>query len=204
MTLTHRLLLIAGAGTLLIGLILFGTAVSWYDTAISLEEATTMQYQENQNQYDSFWKKVKETAQVPDKYKEDFKELLVSETQAKFGPQGSQAAFQWFKDRDINFSDKLYTKVQDVIEAGRNDFKRSQTDLLDKQRKYRVHVHSFFGRMWAGIYDMPHALSGDLAPPSDQDGDGRLTALDYNIVTSGKTKKTFASGEENEVVKVFE
>lgn len=199
-----RVLLIAGVIVVVFGVVTVGSGVSWYNTAVSLEEATKAQYEENQNSYDAFWKKVKETAQVPEKYKDDFKELLVAETQAKFGEGGSKAAFQWFRDRDINFSSQIYTKVQDVIESGRNDFKRSQTDLLDKQRKYRTHLHSFFGRMWASLFSMPQVVGGDAAPPSDHDGDGVLTVLDYNIVTSEKTKKVFKSGEDNEPVNVFE
>jgi hypothetical protein len=203
MQMKYRIMLIAGAGVLVVCLGIFGAGVSWYNTAVSLEESTKAQYRDNQNQYDAFWKKVKETAQVPDKYKEDFKDIMVSETKAKFGEGGSKAAFQWFKDRDINFDSSVYKKVQTVIETGRNDFKRGQTDLLDKQRKYGFHVKSFWGRLWAGWYDMPSAVAGEIAPPADKDGDGKLTVMDYDIVTSKKTKATFESGEENEPVKVF-
>ena len=199
----NRIILIAGVSAVVLGITLFAVSAGWYNTAISLEESVKAQFSENQNQYDAFWKKVKEVAQVPDKYKDDFKEVLVSETTAKFGENGSQAAFQWFKDRDINFSDKMYVKIQNVIESGRNDFRQSQTDLLDKQRKYSVHTKNFFGRMWAGYYEMPQAINGTLAPPSDIDGDGKLTVLDYPIVTSVKTKSVFSAGEDNEPVNVF-
>jgi hypothetical protein len=195
-------MLIGGASVLVIGLGIFGAGVSWYNTAVSLEESTKAQYRDNQNQYDAFWKKVKETAQVPDKYKQDFKDIVVSETQAKFGPEGSKAAFQWFHDRNINLDASVYKQVQVVIESGRNDFKRGQTELLDKQRKYGFHLKSFWGRLWAGWYDMPGVVAGEVAPPSDKDGDGKLTVMDYDIVTSQKTKAAFASGED-EPVKVF-
>ena len=203
MNTSQRIMLIAGIGILVIGLGIFGAAVSWYNGAVSLEESVKAQYQDNKNQYDSFWKKVQEVAQVPKQYKEDFKDILVSETKAKFGEGGSKAAFQWFKDRDINLDASVYKKVQTVIEAGRNDFKRGQTELLDKQRKYGVHTKSFWGRMWAGWYDMPSPVAGELAPSKDMDGDGKMTVLDYEIVTSKKTKEVFATGEENEPVKVF-
>jgi hypothetical protein len=203
MNTTHRILLIAGAAVLVIGIGIFVAGVSWYNTAVSLEEATKAQYRDNQNQYDAMWKKIKEVAQVPEKYKEDFKDIIVSETKAKFGEGGSKAAFQWFRDRDVKLDASVYKKVQNVIETGRNDFKRGQTELLDKQRKYGYHLKSFWGRFWAGWYDMPGVVAGDVAPPSDKDGDGKLTVLDYDIVTSKKTKATFESGEENEPVKVF-
>lgn len=198
-----RILLAIGAAIVVLGLGLLGVASSWYNTAISLEESVKAQWTDNQNRYDAFWKTVKETAQVPDKYKDDFKDVLVSETKAKFGEGGSKAAFQWFKDRNINFDASQYRKIQDVIESGRNDFKRGQTELRDKQRAYAVHLKSFWGRMWASYYDMPHVVHGALAPTKDLDGDGKLTVLDYPIVTSARTQKAFATGQDDEPISVF-
>jgi hypothetical protein len=203
MTPTKIGILVAVGIALFVGLGTWFAGISWYNDAISLEEATKAQYRDNQNEYDAFWKKVKETAQIPDKYKNDFKDLLVSETQAKFGPNGSQAGFQWFQDRQINFDASVYKKIQDIIESGRDDFKRSQTMLLDKQRAFGVQMRSYWGGMWAKHYDMPHSLSGELAPPKDLDGDGRLTVLDYPIVTSAKTSAAFQSGQD-EALNVFD
>jgi hypothetical protein len=198
-----KVLLVAAALAIVSVLSCFGSAVSWYNDAVALEEATKAQWRDNQNEYDSFWKKVQEIAQVADKYKDDFKGLLVSETQAKFGPEGSKAVMQWFQERQINLDPQMYRKIQDVIESGRDGFKRSQTELLDKQRKFGFHIRSFWGRMWASWYNMPHTLAGELAPPKDIDGDGKLTVLDYPIVTSAKTKAVFQSGEDNAPIDVF-
>jgi hypothetical protein len=50
--------------------------------------------------------------------------------------------------------------------------------------------------------DYLEVMSGELAPPRDVDGDGILTALDYDIMTSKQTKEAFETGEA-EAVKVF-
>jgi hypothetical protein len=179
-----------------VGLWLVFSTIGWYNDAVILEESTQAQYRNNQNEYDAFWKKVKEVAQVPEHYKDDFKEVLVSETEAKFGEGGSNALFQWFTDRKIDFDAAQYQKIQTVIESGRNDFKRAQTELLDKQRKYKTHLKKVKGKVFAGILGMPNTVTGELAPPKDLDGDGTLTVLDYPIVTSKKTLSAFASGED--------
>lgn len=199
----NRGLIIGIAAAVLLGLAILFSYISFYNTAVKLENATTAQFQNNKNAYDNFWKSVQEVAQVPEKYKDDFKDLLVSETQAKFGEGGSKAAFQWFKDRDINFDASVYKKIQDVIEAGRADFKRGQQELLDKQRRYKDHVNSFGGSIWASFSGHPKAVAGELAPVKDLDGDGVLTCLDYPIVTSAKTEKVFQEGQDNEPVNVF-
>lgn len=185
-----------------VALVLVFKSLGWYNEAVSLEKTTKAQYLDNKNEYDAFWKKVKEVAQVPERYKDDFKEVLVAETSAKFGEGGSEAMMQWFKDREINFDAGQYQKIQNVIESGRNDFKRAQSLLLDKQRKYEVHLEKAFGSLVSGIFGMPKEVRGELAPRSDRDGDGILTVLDYPIVTSKKTEKAFDAGED-EAIDVF-
>ena len=179
------------------------SAIGWQNEVIASEQGVLAQYRDNQNQYDSFWKKVKETAQVPDKYKNDFKDILVSETTSKYGPEGSKATFQWFQDRNIVLSEQMYMKVQNIIESGRNDFKRGQSELVDKQRVLSTNLKQFPGRMVASFFDLPNDVKGAYAPKQDLDGDGKLTVLDYPIVTSGKTQEVFGSGLENSEVDVF-
>jgi len=178
MTLKTKILLISGVSAFLLIVTIWTSMASWYSDAVKLENTTKAQWMDNQNTYDNFWKTVKEVAQVPDKYKEDFKQLLVAETTAKYGPEGSKATFQWFQDRGINFDAGMYRKVQDVIESGRQDFKRSQTTLLDKQRKVADMTQSYWGSVMAGHYDFPRTLNGAAAPPKDLDGDGKLSVLD--------------------------
>lgn len=186
---------LAGAGVLL--LFIIGSYISFYNTAVKLENATRAQYQQNQNNYDAFWKKISEMAQVPDKYKDDFKEVLVGNMEARYGKGGSKAQWQWIQEHAVNLDPKVYEKLMTAIEAGRNDFEQNQKMLLDKQRRYHDHVESFGGSIWAGFSGHPKEVMGELAPTKDLDGDGKLTVLDYPIVTSGKTKQAFAEGEDD-------
>ena len=75
-----------------------------------------------------------EIAQVPAMYREDLKDVVTTAIKAKYGEKGSQAMFQWFKDSDLKIDTKMYEKIQQVMEAGRNEFKNSQTMLLDLKR----------------------------------------------------------------------
>ena len=194
------LIVLAGFGVLALGIVM--GVFSWYGTGIDLQETTKAQYRSNQVSYDAFWKSVTETAQVPAAYKEDFKGILLAETTAKYGPEGSKATFQWFKERNLTLPPELYTKVQTTIEAGRKDFQRNQDTLLDKQQIAARHYKSPWGRFCRIFTDWTEDLAGDFKPPQDLDGDGRFTIWDYNIVTSKRTKAAFESGED-EPVNVF-
>ena len=189
------------AAALLIGLII--GVVSFYSEGVGLQEGVVAQYRDNQNKYDSFWKSVTEVAQVPAQYKEDFKSIVLAETGAKFGPDGSQATMQWFKERNLVLPVEVYAKVQTVIEVGREDFKRGQQTLLDKQRRAKTQYKGAWGR-FARTFggDWLEDIEGEAKPPKDLDGDGRYTVFDYDIVTSARTKAAFQTGED-EPVNVF-
>lgn len=194
-----RTLVIAGGLTLFFLVIFLVSCVTFQNTAVNLESSVKGQYQKNQNTYDAFWKTVKESAQISDEYKEAFKEILVDDTQARYGKDGAGAAFLMLNERPINFDDKTYLKIMQLIESGRHDFRQGQDDLLDKQRVYENHLRSVSGSFFAGITGFPKEVGGELAPPFDKDGDGRMTVLDYKIVTSAKTEAAFATAKDDEI-----
>ena len=189
-----RLLLIGGAAVFIVGLCTFGSYVSFHNTAVSLEKTTTTQFMDNKNTYDAMWKTVKEQAQIPDKYKNDFKEVLAADVGPKY--KGKDPMMMWSNDRNINLDPGMYQRLMTTIAAGRADFKRGQKELLDKQRSYGYHLDSFSGSIWKGFTSFPNELEGERAPNKDMDGDGILTALDYKIVTSKRTEAAFETGED--------
>lgn len=148
-------------------------------------------------------KKVKETAQVTDNYKNSFKEIFVGGIEGRYKDGGMGQMALLIQEANPALSPELYLQVQRVIEAGRNDFMRSQTDLLDKQRRFKTHLETFGGSVFAGFTNMPKEVAGDLKPPRDRDGDGRYTVLDYPVVTSSKTQEVFNTGRDDAPVDVF-
>lgn len=196
-------LFIGLAGMALLLLIMFGMAISFYNGAVKLENSVKAQWGANQNEYDSYWKTITEMAQIPDKYKEDFKDVLVGNTEARYGADGSNAQMQWIQEHAVNFDSSLYKKMMTAIEAGRDDFAHGQDVLLSKKEKYSNHLQGAGGAFWTSFFDFPKALMGkDAEMVEDNDGDGLVTVLDYPIVTSKKTKKAFTEGED-EALDVF-
>lgn len=189
---------LAAAGVLALGLGFSGC--SFYNTAVSLENGVEAQYRDNQGEYDSMWKKVVETARVPSQYKDDFKEVLAADNASRYGAGGSGAAFQWLTEHEVPFDATLYRQVQQVIEAGRNDFQRGQRQLADKQRAYKNHVQGAGGKFWTStLFSFPRDVRGADAPSTDLDGDGRVTVLDYPIVTSDRTRGAFDTGVDDAI-----
>jgi len=176
--------------------------ISWNNTGISLEETTTAQVKQNKNLYDGFWKKVKEVAQVTQEYKGDAKDLYIGLMEARY-PKGENPLMKWIQESNPTLDVSVYKKIQDVIEAGRNEFMRGQQDLADKQRRYKTHLRQFPGSLYQDSFDLPTILTGEMAPGKDLDDDGKLTVFDYPIVTSTKTETVFKEGKDDEALDVF-
>lgn len=188
---------------LLLGLL--AVSLTWYNQAVSLEQSVQAQYRDNQNRYDALWKKIKEAAQVTDRYKVDFRDVLMGALAERAGAGNAKdPLLTFFHESNPGLDDATYVRLQQVIEAGRDDFKLGQTALLDRQRRYRTHLSSFPGAALSGLLGFPRVVAGEWAPPKDSDGDGKRTVLDYDVVTSGRTKKVFEDGKEDEPIKVFE
>lgn len=99
-------------------------------------------WENNQNILGQYTLKVQEAASVPGMYKDDLKDVMTSVMASRMGPDGSKALFQWFQEQNIPFDSTLYVKVQQIIEAGRNEFQVAQTRLIDEKAQYEVALGS--------------------------------------------------------------
>lgn len=194
-------LLIGGGVILVLVVAVLATVIGFNNSAVSQENGIEATWKDSQVQYDAFWKKVKETAQVTDKYAEDFKAVFLGSMDARY--EGKDPAFQFIMEANPALPPDSYTRVQDVIETGRNDFARTQRTLVDKQRAYETHIEKFPNSTLAGMLGFPRPVTGEYAPPDDTDGDGKVTVLDYKIVTSAKTQEVFETGREDQPLDVF-
>lgn len=125
-----------------------GSYISYANYGNRTEVAIKARYQDNENIYANGTQKVMEVAQVPAMYKDDLKEVFTAAIQGRYGENGSQATFQWLKEQNPQLDSGMYVKVQQVIEAFRNEFKTAQTALLDQCRSYETKR----GYIWSGFW----------------------------------------------------
>lgn len=187
--------------TLAVALVCGGIVVGVNNNLVRQEVGITATWRDSQVQYDTFWKKVQETAQVPEHYKNDLKEIMLSTTEARY--EGKDPALLLIAEANPALDPSMYVQVQRVIEAGRNDFAQTQRTLVDRQRVYSTLLKEFPGGFIAGTLGFPKEVVGEYRPSEDMDGDGLKTVLDYKTVTSSKTQETFSTGLEEEPLNVF-
>ncbi len=143
---------------------------------VGQEQSIIAQYNQNKNNYDNYFKKLKETAQVPDMYVDSFKKVYNGIMSGRYGVGGSKAAFQWIQENNPNFDSSLYKQIQEVIEAGRNSFEANQKTLLDKKQIYQTLLGQIPDGFFAKLMGFP-----------------KIDLEKYNIVTSEETEGVFNS-----------
>jgi len=134
-------------------------------------------WENNQNVLGQYTLKVQEIASVPAMYKDDLKDVMTSVMTARMGQDGSKATFQWFKEHNINIDASMYTKIQQTIEAGRNEFQTQQTRLIDIKGTYQTSLGS-----------IPRGWLLSLA------GYPKINLAEYQPVVAEDTRAVFKAG----------
>lgn len=127
------------------------TLVSYNNTAVRMENNIGKFDKESQNVLSNYTMKLKEKAQVPDMYVKDLGEIVDKTFQGRYGDDGSKAMFQFIQENMPGFDSSLYKELQVTMEAGRNEFKLSQSRKLDICTQYQTMTQTFPANILFGI-----------------------------------------------------
>lgn len=168
------------AVVVLLGAAVFGTYVKYSNLGVQLESKLNAVWDENQVVLNTYTAKVQETAQVPDVYKNDLREIVKDTFQGRYGEDGSKAVFQFIQEQNLNLDPQLYRQIQQVIESGRNDFQTAQKSMIDVKRAYEQQLGYFWSGMWLNFAGYPKV---DLSK--------------FQIVVLSEVSKKFETGEDS-------
>jgi len=169
--------LVAGGIFLITAITVITSYVAYYDYGAVTENTIKAEYKNMENILAQYSLKVAEAAQVPGMYKDDLKEVMTSVMTARMGADGSKAAFQWFKEHQVNISPEMYVKIQRIIEAGRNKFENAQTKFIDTKRAYQTNLDKLWSGFWLRVTGYP-----------------KINLDEYKIISSSHAQKTFKTG----------
>lgn len=153
------------------------------------EQTIRATWEDNENVLAQYSLKVMEVAQVPSMYKADVIEIYSAALEGRYGEEGSQAMFQFLKEQNPNIDASLYTNIQQIMEAGRNEFKVAQTRLVDAKRVYVTNL----GYVWKGFW-----LETAGYPTLNVGFQGGTD--DYRIITSDYAIDAFETGVDKGIV----
>lgn len=160
-------------------IVLISAGVIWShrNTAVALDEQIKAQYLSNQSNYDNMWKRFKEMAQVTDMQADDVKKVYGDIISSRYND--SSLLFQMVQEQNPQMNSSLYTKLQNEISAGRTEFDRNQTKILDQIREYNTFIRK-------------HVVMNAIFHFKELDGSKYM-------VTSGRTDNAFETGKDDEI-----
>jgi len=176
--------LITGLSVLGVFVLLILIVVSGYvgnaNYGNAAEKGLTAKLDDNKNILSNYYNKVTEIVQVADAYKDGLKEVVTADIQGRYGTEGSKATMQFLREHNVQLDPTLYVKLEQVIESGRNEFKNSQTELLDQKRAYETNLGYVWKGMWLHLAGYP-----------------KIDLASIKIVVSDKTNTVYKTGVEN-------
>ena len=139
----------------LVAVLAIGSYVSAANYGAQAENELDATYYDNQNILSNYTLKVQEMAQVPDMYRADLEKIVKATFEGRYGAEGSKATWQWLKEQNPNLDPALYNRLQQTMEAGRNEFQVAQTGLLDKKRVYQTNLDYVWKGFWLKLAGYP-------------------------------------------------
>lgn len=161
-----------------VGVALVATYVTNFNYGNRAENRIEAARTNNENVLAQYSLRVGEMAQVPEMYRDDLKEVFREAMQGRYGADGSQAVFQWLQEQNPQLDASVYTRLQQTIEAGRNEFRVAQTQLIDLCRGYETNLGYLWKGTWLRIAGYPKIDLG----------------VQCRIVTSDYATEAFESG----------
>ena len=166
----------------LIGLLVM-SYISNYNYGNEAENQIRAEYSNMENILAQYSLKVVEASQVTQMKTEDLSRVTKEALSGRYGPNGTQAVFQWIQENyPGNVTDDLYVQIQQIIEAGRDKFENAQTKFIDTKKVYETNLGYFWKGLWLRIAGYP-----------------KINLNDYKIISSEHAVKAFEKGVDTPV-----
>ena len=166
-----------------VAFIALGSFISNYNYGNRAEKALQAEYTNMENILAQYSLKVREVAQVPGMKTEDLQKVTRDAMSGRYGENGSKAVFQWIQENyPGQVTDATYVQIQQVMEAGRNEFKNAQTKFIDGKRAYETNLGYLWKGFWLNLAGYPKI---DLAK--------------LKIISSGHAQKAFETGVDEPI-----
>lgn len=147
--------LVGGAIFVLIFALFAVSFITANNTANALEKSIQASYKSSQVFLAQYGLTVAEATQVPAMARDDAQVLIRAAIEGRYGKDGAKAVFQSIQEQNPTVDPALYTKLLQIIEAGRNQFKIKQDVVIDQKRVYETALGTFWTGRFMGFAGFP-------------------------------------------------
>lgn len=165
-------------GAVCLGLFVFVmSGISVYNNQAELGNLYEMKVKANEAEFDNMWKKIKQTAQIPEQKKDAFKEVFIEYAQARTSDSAGSVV-NFVRESNPNLDLGVYDNLMNTINGSRDSWTMRQTELVDIARQYNQNMVVFPRNLYLKVF---------------------FSKINPKVISSGKTKETFESGEDNDL-----
>lgn len=182
---------IVGISAVLFLALLAGSFVNGTNEAMASEKAIQAAWKQEQIIRDEGYQTVTGLIGADKLAWEQYQAIFNGAIEGRYGDSGAEAVLLAIQESTPNPPVQLREQVMNAMRDAASRFANSQTALADHQRAYDTYINTFPANLYLSALGYPKTISGELAPPSDIDGDGRLTVLDYPVLMSSHTREEF-------------
>lgn len=161
--------------------VVFFVYVYGNNKANAMEQTLKAESQNRESVLANYGQKIQEAAQVPGMATADIVAISKAAIQGRYGENGSQAAVQMIREQNPQVDPKLYSRLQQIIEAGRDEFQVKQARLVDVKRVYETELGSAVTGAMMHFAGYPKI---NLEDPK------------FQIVSTGRAQSAVATGRE--------
>lgn len=129
----------------LIGMV-FISYVSAHNMAVKHEEGIEVAHRSAESALGTYGQQIAEMAQVPGMQADDIKDIFRTANESRYGPEGNQAIINMITEQNPQMNSEVYTRIQDLVINGRNEYDARQKMVTDRVGAYRSDLRSF----WTG------------------------------------------------------
>lgn len=155
-----------------------GKCVNLYNTHVDLKTQIEAKQKDNEANFDLMWKKINQTVQVADKYKDGLKEVLAAYVDGR-AKGDSNLLMDWTKEAVPSFDSSIYKQINNIIVGSRDDFYKNQKILLDLSRQHNQMIQKFPNNIFCSWLN--------------------IKKIEIKVVTSTATQQTFETGVEDNI-----
>lgn len=180
--------ILAIVGGVFLGLFLLVGIAAWsifgnaYNIANKSEINIKYNFKDLENIKSNYTMKIREMAQVPDMYVDALKSVVSDAMEGRYGADGSKAVFQMISEHNPTVDPTMYNRIQQVMEAGRNDFQNAQSKHNDMLGAYEKTLTTFPNNIVYTILSYP-----------------KLDLSKYQIIIASETQKQFETGIDEKI-----
>ncbi len=165
-----------------VGIVGIGSAaiygVSTYNTASRIHNLYDSKLVDNTSEFDNMWKKISQTAQIPEAKKNAFREIFEGYATARTGNGDGGSMMKWVQESIPNPDLSEYKDVMNIITGSRDSWTNRQKELVDIARQYNEMLSVFPSNIFLGLFGM--------------------TKIDAKVVTSSRTDNAFKTGKDDD------